>query len=150
MSSSWTISPHTRRRAFARGSEHVAPGSSFFPLTLRISTRSNRHSPSSRRCCAPPKSGASKVYGRASATSSPSSDQTSASTTSETPAIYGQRENALEWEILDGVMLVDERENIAPGFVQRLLTTLAPGDFAITCGLLGYPRGKLHVGAPAG
>ena len=51
----------------------------------------------------------------------------------------------LEWEILDGVMVVDERENIAPGFVQTLTATLKPGEYVMTCGLLTNPRGTLVV-----
>jgi iron uptake system component EfeO len=65
-------------------------------------------------------------------------------------AIHNQGSRALEWEILDGVMVVDERENIAPGFTQKLTTKLEPGDYDITCGLLSNPRGKLHVAAIAG
>ncbi len=53
----------------------------------------------------------------------------------------------LEWEILDGVMVVDERENIAPGFVQTLTATLKPGEYVMTCGLLTNPRGTLVVEA---
>lgn len=59
--------------------------------------------------------------------------------------IVNQSNRALEWEILDGVMVVEERENIAPGFSQTMTVKLQPGDFAITCGLLSNPRGKLHV-----
>lgn len=59
--------------------------------------------------------------------------------------IVNQSNRALEWEILDGVMVVEERENIAPGFSQTMTVKLSPGDFAITCGLLSNPRGKLHV-----
>ncbi|MFT3762653.1 MAG: cupredoxin domain-containing protein [Pseudoxanthomonas sp.] len=51
----------------------------------------------------------------------------------------------LEWEILDGVMVVDERENIVPGLVQKLTTTLKPGTYVMTCGLLTNPRGTLVV-----
>lgn len=51
----------------------------------------------------------------------------------------------LEWEILDGVMVVDERENIAPGLSDRMTVTLMPGEYAMTCGLLNNPRGKLIV-----
>ena len=51
----------------------------------------------------------------------------------------------MEWEILDGVLVVEERENIAPGLSQVINATLAPGDYAITCGLLSNPRGTLHV-----
>jgi len=59
--------------------------------------------------------------------------------------ILNRSERAVEWEILDGVMVVEERENIAPGFTQTLRARLAPGDYAITCGLLSNPRGVLHV-----
>ncbi|KAF1043823.1 MAG: Iron uptake system component EfeO [Xylophilus sp.] len=59
--------------------------------------------------------------------------------------IVNQSQRALEWEILDGVMVVEERENIAPGFSQTMTAKLHPGDYAITCGLLSNPRGRLHV-----
>lgn len=51
----------------------------------------------------------------------------------------------LEWEILNGVMVVDERENIAPGLSDKMTVTLLPGEYAMTCGLLNNPRGKLTV-----
>lgn len=57
---------------------------------------------------------------------------------------------ALEWEILKGVMVVDERENILPGFTQNLTTTLEAGDYQMTCGLLSNPKGVLRVAATAG
>lgn len=59
--------------------------------------------------------------------------------------IVNQSSRALEWEILDGVMVVEERENIAPGFSQTMTVKLPPGEFDITCGLLSNPRGKLRV-----
>ncbi|MBN8756419.1 MULTISPECIES: iron uptake system protein EfeO [Variovorax] len=59
--------------------------------------------------------------------------------------IVNKSNRALEWEILDGVMVVEERENIAPGFSQTMTVKLQPGEFAITCGLLSNPRGKLVV-----
>jgi iron uptake system component EfeO len=65
-------------------------------------------------------------------------------------AIHNEGARALEWEILNGVMVVDERENIAPGFTQKLTTRLEPGDYDITCGMLSSPKGKLHVAAVAG
>jgi iron uptake system component EfeO len=65
-------------------------------------------------------------------------------------AIHNLGARALEWEILNGVIVVDERENIAPGFTQKLTTKLEPGDYDITCGLLSNPKGKLHVAALAG
>ncbi|MBS1182349.1 MAG: hypothetical protein H6Q99_2229 [Proteobacteria bacterium] len=55
----------------------------------------------------------------------------------------------IEWEILDGVMVVEERENIAPGFRSLLAARLKPGVYDITCGLLSNPRGKLTVTASA-
>lgn len=51
----------------------------------------------------------------------------------------------LEWEILKGVMVVDERENIAPGLSDKMTVTLLPGEYEMTCGLLTNPRGKLVV-----
>ncbi|MRG58210.1 iron uptake system protein EfeO [Phyllobacterium sp. SYP-B3895] len=59
--------------------------------------------------------------------------------------IVNQSDRALEWEILDGVMVIEERENIAPGISQTLQAKLKPGDYEITCGLLNNPRGTLHV-----
>lgn len=59
--------------------------------------------------------------------------------------IVNQSERALEWEILDGVMVVEERENIAPGFSQTMTVKLQPGQFDMTCGLLSNPRGTLRV-----
>ena len=68
-------------------------------------------------------------------------------------AVTNKSDRVLEWEILDGVMVVEERENIAPGFVQTLNARLEAGTYAITCGLLSNPRGTLTVtpvaGAPA-
>lgn len=51
----------------------------------------------------------------------------------------------IEWEILDGVYVVEERENIAPGFHSLLTAKLRPGSYEITCGLLSSPRGRLTV-----
>lgn len=59
--------------------------------------------------------------------------------------IRNSSDRPVEWEILDGVMVVAERENIAPGFRQSLSARLAPGDYEMTCGLLSNPRGVLHV-----
>ncbi|WP_339494379.1 iron uptake system protein EfeO [Pseudomonas sp. RA_105y_Pfl2_P56] len=59
--------------------------------------------------------------------------------------IVNRSERAVEWEILDGVLVVEERENIAPGLSQAINANLQPGDYAITCGLLSNPRGTLHV-----
>ena len=38
----------------------------------------------------------------------------------------------LEWEILKGVMVVDERENIAPGLSDKMTVTLLPGEYEMT------------------
>ncbi|HCL40360.1 MAG TPA: multidrug DMT transporter permease [Pseudomonas sp.] len=54
-------------------------------------------------------------------------------------------ERAIEWEILDGVMVLEERENIAPGMHQQLTAQLTPGEYAMTCGLLSNPQGTLTV-----
>jgi len=59
--------------------------------------------------------------------------------------IINRSDRAVEWEILDGVLVVEERENIAPGLSQVINAKLLPGDYAITCGLLSNPRGTLHV-----
>lgn len=59
--------------------------------------------------------------------------------------IINRSDRAVEWEILDGVLVIEERENIAPGLSQVINANLAPGDYAITCGLLSNPRGVLHV-----
>ena len=59
--------------------------------------------------------------------------------------ILNLSQRAVEWEILDGVLVVEERENIAPGLSQVINANLQPGDYAITCGLLSNPRGTLHV-----
>ncbi|WP_306228249.1 cupredoxin domain-containing protein [Bosea beijingensis] len=61
--------------------------------------------------------------------------------------VSNRSERVLEWEILDGVMVLEERENIAPGQSRRLTTQLHPGEYAITCGLLSAPRGRLIVQA---
>ncbi|SEI77787.1 iron uptake system protein EfeO [Pseudomonas sp. NFR16] len=63
--------------------------------------------------------------------------------------IVNASDRAVEWEILDGVLVVEERENIVPGLSQIINANLQPGDYAITCGLLSNPRGTLHVTATA-
>ncbi len=62
-------------------------------------------------------------------------------------AILNRSDRPVEWEILDGVLVVAERENIAPGLTSALDVRLQPGDYAITCGLTSNPRGVLHVTA---
>lgn len=59
--------------------------------------------------------------------------------------IKNNSQKGLEWEILKGVMVVEERENIAPGFTQKLTANLEPGEYEMTCGLLSNPKGKLVV-----
>ncbi|UPG73234.1 FTR1 family protein [Roseomonas gilardii subsp. gilardii] len=59
--------------------------------------------------------------------------------------IVNRSERVLEWEILDGVMVLEERENIAPGLTQGLTARLEPGTYAITCGRISNPRGRLTV-----
>ena len=61
--------------------------------------------------------------------------------------IKNESSRAMEWEILKGVMVVEERENIVPGFVQTLTATLDPGEYQMTCGLLSNPKGILKVSA---
>ena len=61
--------------------------------------------------------------------------------------IKNESRRALEFEILKGVAVVDERENILPGFAQSLTTTLDAGDYEMTCGLLSNPKGALKVAA---
>jgi iron uptake system component EfeO len=61
--------------------------------------------------------------------------------------IKNNSQRALEFEILKGVAVVDERENILPGFAQSLTTTLDAGDYQMTCGLLSNPKGALKVAA---
>src|SRR5690349_7144672 len=65
-------------------------------------------------------------------------------------SIRNASRRALEWEILKGVQVVAERENIVPGFVQKLSATLDAGDYLMTCGLLSNPKGVLRVAANAG
>ncbi|SME96678.1 Iron uptake system EfeUOB, component EfeO/EfeM [Tistlia consotensis] len=62
-------------------------------------------------------------------------------------AIDNRSDRPVEWEILQGVMVVEERENIVPGLSQTVTARLAPGDYEMTCGLLSNPRGRLHVTA---
>lgn len=57
---------------------------------------------------------------------------------------------SLEWEILNGVRVVAERENIAPGFYQKMTVELEPGQYETTCGLLTNPHGTLTVSEKPG
>ncbi|BFI45720.1 iron uptake system protein EfeO [Yersinia pseudotuberculosis] len=64
--------------------------------------------------------------------------------------VHNVSQKGLEWEILKGVMVVEERENIAPGFTQKMTANLEPGEYDMTCGLLSNPKGKLTVTVAAG
>ncbi|MFX8397188.1 cupredoxin domain-containing protein, partial [Acinetobacter baumannii] len=64
--------------------------------------------------------------------------------------ITNKSSRLLEWEILKGVLVVDERENIAPGFKSKLTTKLDPGTYDTTCGVIGNPKGNLIVTAVVG
>ncbi|MFT3689423.1 iron uptake system protein EfeO [Paenirhodobacter sp.] len=59
--------------------------------------------------------------------------------------IVNASDRPIEWEILDGVMVLAERENIAPGFRATLVAQLQPGEYQMACGLLSNPRGVLKV-----
>ena len=54
--------------------------------------------------------------------------------------IVNASERAVEWEILDGVLVVEERENIAPGLSQVINATLAPGDYVISKDAFSKPE----------
>ncbi|MEG9884307.1 MAG: iron uptake transporter permease EfeU [Hyphomicrobiales bacterium] len=59
--------------------------------------------------------------------------------------IVNHSHRTIEWEIIKGVMVVAEQENIAPGFRQTVRARLSPGEYQITCGLLSNPHGVLRV-----
>ncbi|MGU3575298.1 iron uptake system protein EfeO [Brucellaceae bacterium C25G] len=59
--------------------------------------------------------------------------------------IHNRSDRPVEWEILDGIMVVEERENILPNMKTILRAQLMPGEYQITCGLLSNPRGTLTV-----
>jgi iron uptake system component EfeO len=61
--------------------------------------------------------------------------------------IKNNSKRSVEWEILKDVLVVEERENILPGFAQTLTATLDAGDYAMTCGLRSNPKGILTVAA---
>jgi iron uptake system component EfeO len=61
--------------------------------------------------------------------------------------IKNKSARAVEWEILKGDLVVEERENILPGFSSSLTAKLDPGSYQTTCGLLSNPRGRLIVAA---
>ncbi len=51
----------------------------------------------------------------------------------------------VEWEIIEGVKVVEEVENLAPGFVKKLKANLKPGEYGMICGRKSSPRGKITV-----
>lgn len=53
----------------------------------------------------------------------------------------------MEWEILKGEMVYDERENINPAGTEALRTNLQPGEYQMTCGLVTNPKGVLVAAA---
>lgn len=57
--------------------------------------------------------------------------------------IKNESKRALEWEILKDGMIVEERENILPGFSATLTANLKADSYEMTCGLLSNPKGKL-------
>ena len=59
--------------------------------------------------------------------------------------IKNESRRGVEWEILKDNMVVEERENIIPGFSATITTKLAPNEYEMTCGLLSNPKGKLIV-----
>jgi iron uptake system component EfeO len=50
-----------------------------------------------------------------------------------------------EFEVLSGTRVVDEVENIIPGFVVNFATRLDGGDYELICYQLQSPRGRLSV-----
>jgi iron uptake system component EfeO len=64
--------------------------------------------------------------------------------------ISNKSSNPLEFEILSGVKVIGERENIAPGFVQQMKSNLTEGEYDLVCGKLSTPKSKLIVKAASG
>lgn len=64
--------------------------------------------------------------------------------------ITNKSSQPLEWEILQGVKVIEERENIAPNFVQKLKANLDAGEYQMACGLRSNPLGKLTVAGSSG
>lgn len=61
--------------------------------------------------------------------------------------ITNKGNSPLEFEILLGVKVIEEKENIAPNFVQELKANLEVGEYDLICGKIGLPKGKLIVKA---
>lgn len=96
-----------------------------------------------------PRSAAGKVTVEISDTAC-TPDTLSVAAGTPTFSVKNTSNRPIEWEILDGVLVLAERENIAPGFTVELSPRLEPGTYQMTCGLLGNPRGTLTVVAADG
>lgn len=59
--------------------------------------------------------------------------------------IQNYSQKVLEWEILKGVMVVEECENIVLGFIQKFIVNLQLGEYDMICGLFINLKGKLIV-----
>ncbi len=59
--------------------------------------------------------------------------------------IHNASNRVLEWEILDGVLVVEERENIVPGFHARLTAQTRRGRIRSPAAFCPNPRGTLTV-----
>lgn len=46
--------------------------------------------------------------------------------------VHNTSQKNVEWEILKGVMVVEERENIAPGFTQKMTANLDAGEYDLS------------------
>jgi iron uptake system component EfeO len=96
-----------------------------------------------------PRAGAGKVSVEISDTAcTPNTLSVAAGT--PTFSVRNTSSRTIEWEILDGVRVLAERENVAPGFAVELSPRLEPGTYQMTCGLLGNPHGTLTVVAADG
>ena len=97
---------------------------------------------------AAPASGASSASAASGAAATANADGSFNIAVPSGQVVFNIKNNStrkLEWEILKGVMVVDERENIAPSLSDKMTVTLLPGEYEMTCGLLNNPRGKLVV-----
>jgi iron uptake system component EfeO len=59
--------------------------------------------------------------------------------------VTNKSSQVLEWEILKAGKVVEEQENIVPGFVQEVKAKLEPGQYDMTCGLRSNPKGAIAV-----
>jgi iron uptake system component EfeO len=63
--------------------------------------------------------------------------------------IVNKSSRAIEWEVLSGVNMMFERENILPGFTQDIKAKLEPGSYQMTCGVRNNPQGTVVAEGPA-